>query len=75
MTAAPADIRGRRRLAAQAVKPQPLPAHIDVLGINHTVTASREFGVYYRRVVLGGHLPHAPGRRQCLFATQQGMAP
>lgn len=51
MTAAPADVRGQRRLAAQAAKPQPLPARIDVLGINHTVTASREFGVYYRCAV------------------------
>ena len=48
MTAAPAEARGRRRLAAQVAKPQLLPARIDVLGINHTVTASREFGMFYR---------------------------
>lgn len=51
-------------MAAQAAKPQPLPARIDVLGINHTVTASREFGVYYRCAVLGGHSPRTPGPRQ-----------
>ncbi|KAK9830901.1 hypothetical protein WJX81_003069 [Elliptochloris bilobata] len=50
---APTEPGGQRRLAAQAPKPRPLPARIDVLGINHTIVASPEFGVFYR--------PLAPG--------------
>lgn len=48
MTEEPTDATAQRRLAAQAPKARPLPARIDVLGINHTITASPEFGTYYR---------------------------
>ena len=48
VTEEPTDARAQRRLAAQASKARPLPAHIDVLGINHTIKASPEFGTYYR---------------------------
>lgn len=45
---APAGSGTQWALAAQAAKPRPLPARINVLGINHTITASPEFGDFYR---------------------------
>ena len=48
VTEEPPDATAQRRRAALASKARPLPARIDVLGINHTITASPEFGTYYR---------------------------